>query len=198
MSDGLVCIFQKLLIFKDFPTQPPLDQEHGPNKRRYPVSSTLISGQQCFVDARDQRRVDRLLQADRKATATQITTCYTVCRKPSLNAKHRPWSRYSSRELHCVPNTVVSFCLKLTKMKVKKILMDTNDTPQPPRRYTSGITVLLLLLSWVIAFRWFSESWLLTLRLKSPRFKNSSQILVFALTRFSEKLTSDFWPWDQG
>ena len=39
-------------------------------------SEQQFCGQKCLVDARGQRRMARLVQADRKATVTQITTRY--------------------------------------------------------------------------------------------------------------------------
>jgi len=33
-------------------------------------------GQKCLIDARGQRRMSWLIQADRRATLTEITTCY--------------------------------------------------------------------------------------------------------------------------
>ncbi len=35
-----------------------------------------LCGQKCLVDVRGQRRMGRLVRDDRKATVTQITTCY--------------------------------------------------------------------------------------------------------------------------
>ncbi|KAF7643371.1 hypothetical protein LDENG_00240420 [Lucifuga dentata] len=39
-------------------------------------SERQFPGQKCLVDARGQRRMARLVQADRKATVTQINTHY--------------------------------------------------------------------------------------------------------------------------
>ena len=44
---------------------------------------------QCLVDARGQRRMARLVRADRRATVTQITTRYNQGgQKASLNAQY--------------------------------------------------------------------------------------------------------------
>ncbi len=43
LSDGLVLVFQKLLIYWDFHTQPYLGfTENGPKKRKYPVSGSCV------------------------------------------------------------------------------------------------------------------------------------------------------------
>ncbi len=39
-------------------------------------SERQLCGQKCLVDIRGQRRMGRLVRDDRKATVTQITTCY--------------------------------------------------------------------------------------------------------------------------
>ncbi len=42
-ADGLVWVFQKLLIYWDFHTQPSLGfTENGPKKRKYPVSGSCV------------------------------------------------------------------------------------------------------------------------------------------------------------
>ncbi len=42
-ADGLVWVFQKLLIYWDFHTQPSLEfTENGPSKRKYPVSGSCV------------------------------------------------------------------------------------------------------------------------------------------------------------
>ncbi len=44
-----------------------------------------------------QRRMGRLVRDNRKATVTQITTRYKICRIPSLNAQHvEAWSRWAT------------------------------------------------------------------------------------------------------
>ncbi len=70
-ADGLVWVFQKLLIYWDFHTQPSLVfTENGPKKRKYPVSGSCVDENALF------RRMDRLVRDDRKTTVTQITTRY--------------------------------------------------------------------------------------------------------------------------
>ncbi len=60
-------------------------------------SKRQLCGQKCFVDARGQSRMGRLVRAKRKAT-TQITTLINeVCRRESLKAQHiKPWSRWAA------------------------------------------------------------------------------------------------------
>ncbi len=59
-------------------------------------SERQLYGRKCLVDVIGQRRMGRLVRDDRKATVTQITTHYKVCRIPSLNTQHvEPWSRWA-------------------------------------------------------------------------------------------------------
>lgn len=137
VSDGLVCIFQKLLLFKDFP-QTPRDQE-------------VVEGIQwaAVLWAR------MLCWCQRSEESGQTASIWQKDNSNSNNhlyAKHRPWIRYSSRELHCVPNTVLSFSLKVAKMKVKKYWW--TQTPQPPRRYTSPQPPLVLLYYCCFVLEW--------------------------------------------
>ena len=62
------------LIYWDFHAQPSLEfTENGPKKEKI-SSEQQFCGPKCLVDARGQRRMARLVRADRKATVTQITT----------------------------------------------------------------------------------------------------------------------------
>jgi len=67
VCDGLVWVFQKQLINWDSDTQP--ENEKIPSEWQF-------CGRNCLVNARSQRRMARLVQADRKATVTQISTRY--------------------------------------------------------------------------------------------------------------------------
>jgi len=61
----------------------------------------------CLVDARGQRRMGRLIQADRKATLTEITTRYnrgiqqSICEATTHTTLRQ--MGYSSRRPHLVP-----------------------------------------------------------------------------------------------
>uniref|UniRef100_A0AAY5JZ80 Transposase Tc1-like domain-containing protein n=1 Tax=Esox lucius TaxID=8010 RepID=A0AAY5JZ80_ESOLU len=61
-------------------------------------------GRKCLVDARGQRRMGRLIQADRRATLTEITTCYnrgmqqSICEGTTLRRMGN-----NSRRPHRVP-----------------------------------------------------------------------------------------------
>ncbi len=60
-----------------------------------------LCGWKCLVDVRGQRRMDRLVRDDRKATVTQITTRYNQgMQNTSLNTQH---VEPSSRRPHRVP-----------------------------------------------------------------------------------------------
>uniref|UniRef100_A0A9J8AJH1 Uncharacterized protein n=1 Tax=Cyprinus carpio carpio TaxID=630221 RepID=A0A9J8AJH1_CYPCA len=53
-------------------------------------SERQLCGIKCLVDIRGQRRMDRLVRDDRKATVTQITTRY--------NQVQTPWTRFRQHE----------------------------------------------------------------------------------------------------
>ncbi len=65
-----------------------------------------LCGWKCLVDVRGQRRMDRLVRDDRKATVTQITTRYNqgIQNTISEHTTHRTLKqmRYSSRRPHQV------------------------------------------------------------------------------------------------
>uniref|UniRef100_A0AAY5L012 Transposase Tc1-like domain-containing protein n=1 Tax=Esox lucius TaxID=8010 RepID=A0AAY5L012_ESOLU len=64
-------------------------------------------GRKCLVDARGQRRMGRLIQADRRATLTEITTRYnrgmqqSICEATTCTTLRR--IGYNSRRPHWVP-----------------------------------------------------------------------------------------------
>ncbi len=95
VPDGLVWVFQKLLIYWAFHAQPSLGFTEKTIK--YPVSGGCEE-QKCLVDVRGQRRMGRLVRDDRKATVTQITNHYNQgMQNTSLNAQQvEPWSRWST------------------------------------------------------------------------------------------------------
>jgi len=64
-------------------------------------------GQKCLVDARGQRRMGRLIQADRRATLTEISTRYnrgmqqSICEATTRTTLR--WMGYNIRRPHRVP-----------------------------------------------------------------------------------------------
>jgi len=64
-------------------------------------------GRKCLVDARGQRRMGRLIQADSRATLTEITSCYnrsvqqSICEATTWTTLRR--MGYNSRRPHWVP-----------------------------------------------------------------------------------------------
>src|SRR5512133_2013420 len=70
-------------------------------------SERQFCGRKCLVAARGQRRMARLVPADRKATVTQISTRYNRALQKSISEHTtRPtlrWMGYSSRRAHRVP-----------------------------------------------------------------------------------------------
>ncbi len=63
-----------------------------------------LCGQQCLVDVRGQRRMDRLVRDDRKATVTQINTRYNQGMQKTISehTTHRTLKQmcYNSRRPH--------------------------------------------------------------------------------------------------
>ncbi len=106
VPDGLVWVFQKLLIYWDFHAQPsPGFTKNGPEKRKYPVSSSCVDG-----NAFCQRRMGRLVRDVRKATVTQITTCYNQVMQNTISVRTTGRTLkqmgYSSRRPHWLPAPV--------------------------------------------------------------------------------------------
>ncbi len=76
VSDGLVWVFQKLLIYWDFHAQPSLWFYREWSEKEKISSERQLCERKWLVDVRGQRRMSRLVRDDRKATVTQITTRY--------------------------------------------------------------------------------------------------------------------------
>ncbi len=64
-------------------------------------SERQLCGWKCLVDVRGQRRMGRLVRDDRKATVTQITTCYNQGMQNTISEHTTRWilkqMGYSSR-----------------------------------------------------------------------------------------------------
>ncbi len=73
----LVWVFQKLLVYWDFHTQPSQGFTEKGQKKKKISSERQLWERKCLVDVRGQRRMDRLVRDDRKATVTQINTRYS-------------------------------------------------------------------------------------------------------------------------
>lgn len=87
--DGLVWIFQKMLIYYWFSPQPSLGlTENGQKIRKYPVSGSYL-GQNALMMSKERRA--RLLWAP----GPQLTTCYNKSMQQSISeyTTVKPWSR---------------------------------------------------------------------------------------------------------
>ncbi len=106
VPDGLVWVFQKLLIYWDFHAQPSLGFTENGQKQKI-SSERQLCGQKCLVDFRGQRGMGRLVRDDRKATVTQITTRYNQGMQNTISERttRRTLKQmgYSSRRPHWVP-----------------------------------------------------------------------------------------------
>ncbi len=106
VPDGLVWVFQKLLIYWDFHTQLSLGfTENGPIKRKYPVSGSCVDKNALLMS--DVRGECWLVRDDRKTTVTQITTRYNQGMQNTISERTTRWTLkqmgYSSRGPHQVP-----------------------------------------------------------------------------------------------
>ncbi len=107
---------QKLLIYWDFHAQPSLVfTEIEPKKRKY-SSALQLCGWKC------QKWMGRLVRDDRKATFTQITTCYNQGMQNTISERttHRTLKQMgsSSRRPHRVPLRPMSLCPSLYDFSV--------------------------------------------------------------------------------
>ncbi len=75
VPDGLIWVFQKLLIY--WFSHTTISRVYSEWFEKEKVSSERqLFGQKCLVDVRVQRIMGRLVRDDRKATVTQINTRY--------------------------------------------------------------------------------------------------------------------------
>ncbi len=98
VPDGLIWVFQKLMIYWDFhcTTISRVYREWSEKEKIF--SERQLCERKCLVDVRGQRRMGRLVRDDREATVTQITTRYNQgMQNTSLNTQHlKHWSRWST------------------------------------------------------------------------------------------------------
>uniref|UniRef100_A0AAR2K5Q1 Transposase Tc1-like domain-containing protein n=1 Tax=Pygocentrus nattereri TaxID=42514 RepID=A0AAR2K5Q1_PYGNA len=77
------------------------------SKKEKISSEQQLCGRKCLVDVRGQRRMGRLVQDGRKATVTQITTCYNQGMQNTISecttCRTLKKMGYSSRRPHWVP-----------------------------------------------------------------------------------------------
>ncbi len=100
VPDGLIWVFQILLIYWDFHAQPSLGfTENGPKNIKYPVSGSCVDENALLMSEQVRGEWADMVTDDRKATVTQITICYTQ-RTARRTLKQMG---YSSRWPHRVP-----------------------------------------------------------------------------------------------
>ncbi len=103
VPDGPVWVFQKLLIYWDFHTQPSLEfTENGPKKRKYPVSGSCVNENALLMSEVRGEWADWL-----EMMVTQITTRYNQGMQNTISehTTHRTLKQMgsSSRRPHLVP-----------------------------------------------------------------------------------------------
>ncbi len=105
VPDGLLWVFQKLLIYRDF--HATISRVYREWSKKEKISSERQLCCWCLFDVRGQRRMDRLVRDDRKATVTQITTRYNLGMQNTISehTTRRTLKQmcYSSRRPHRVP-----------------------------------------------------------------------------------------------
>ncbi len=76
-------------------------------RKRENIQWEAVVWTKCLIDVSGQRRMGRLVRDDRKATVTQITTCYNQGMQNTLSECRTRWTLkqmgYSSRRPHRVP-----------------------------------------------------------------------------------------------
>jgi len=88
--------------FKNCWSNTTISRVHSECSEKEKISSEWqLCGRKFFVDVRGQRRMDRLVRDDRKATVSQITSRYNQGMQNTifefLNAQHvEPWSRWAT------------------------------------------------------------------------------------------------------
>ncbi len=124
VPDGLIWVFQKLLIYWDFHTQPSLVYREWSEKEKI-SSERQLCERKCLVDVRGQRRMGRLVRDDRKKTVTQITARYNQGMQNTISehTTRRTLKQrvYSSRTPHRV---------SLLSAKNRKRRLQFAQTPQ--------------------------------------------------------------------
>ncbi len=94
-------------------------------------SERQLCGRKCLVDVRGQRRMNRLVRDDRKATVTQITTRYNQSMQNTISERttRRTLKQmgYSSRRPHRVP-------LRSAKNRKRRLQFSTGSPKLDNRR----------------------------------------------------------------
>ncbi len=105
----VICIFD--LIFNDIKqlwfSHTTISIRFTENGIEKISTEQQLCGRKCLVDVRGQRRINRLVRDDRKATVTQITTRYKQGMQNTISERttRRTLKQmgYSSRRPHRVP-----------------------------------------------------------------------------------------------
>ncbi len=108
VPDGLVWVFQKLLIYWDFHTQPSLGfTENGPKKRKYPVSGRCVDENVLLMSEVRGEWTDWVEMIERQQPVTKITTRYNHGMQNTISECTTSWTLKqmgsSSRRPHRVP-----------------------------------------------------------------------------------------------
>ncbi len=128
VPDGLVWVFQKLLIYWDFHAQLSLVfTENGPKKRKYPVNGSCVAENALMSEVRGECAV----RDDKKATVTQITTRYKQGMQNTISehTTHRTLKQmgYSSRRPEAHQNWTIEDWKNVAWSDESRFLLQHSD-----------------------------------------------------------------------
>ncbi len=153
VPDGLVWVFQKLLIYWDFHAQPSLGfTENGLKKRKYPVAAVVWMKMPRLCQSQ-RRMMGRLVRDDRKATVTQITTRYNQGMQNTISehTTHRTQKQMcsSSRRPQRVP---------LLSAKNRKRRLQFTNSPKLDNRWLEKHCMVWWVSISATIFRWYGQN----------------------------------------
>ncbi len=122
LPGGLIRVFQKLLIYWDFQAQPsPEFTENGPKKRKYPVSGSCVDENALLMSEVRGEWADwlEMIEDDRKATVTQITTYYKQGMQNTISEHTKRWTLKQVSNSSSRPHRVPLLSAKNRKRKLQ-------------------------------------------------------------------------------
>ncbi len=104
VPEGLVWVFQKLLIYWDFHTQPSLGfTENGPKKRKYPVSGSCVDENALLMSEVRGEWADWLEMKESAAGGVMVWGIFSWHTLGPLSTNWASFKRHSLPEYYCWP-----------------------------------------------------------------------------------------------